>query len=448
MLETKNKESNYLCKVVKLENVRKHSDADRLQCVNIGMNTVITGLDAKDGDIYVYFPLESKISEDFLSFTNSFRDSTKNADLNKVGFFDDNCRVRAMKLRGERSMGYIVPARLVEQWSRMNAFIGDFVGQDFDTIGGKLLVDKYITKKKASGNTPTGKQPKLDRLVEGQINLHGKTTNLRHVPDAIKPEDVISITYKTHGTSWWVANVLTKRKLSLLEKLLKRLGVNILDKAYDVMYGSRNVVKNKAYKDPKQSNHFYGVNVWSEIKEEIGHLIPKGFTLYGEALGFTSTGEFIQKGFDYGCDPKSNLQSGLSNFFGLKPQRRIEVYRITQTNVDGDVTELSFPEMKEFCDSVGLNTPYLFYYGRASGFYNTDFGTPIETWSTNFVKRLEEVYNGKDCFMCDAVVPEEGVVIRKDKLIGLESYKLKSFRFLEMETKKLDKGEADIEEEN
>ena len=104
--------------------------------------------------------------------------------------------------------------------------------------------------------------------------------------------------------------------------------------------------------------------------------------------------------------------------------------------------------MKEFCDSVGLNTPYLFYYGRASGFYNTDFGTPIETWSTNFVKRLEEVYNGKDCFMCDAKVPEEGVVIRKDKLIGLESYKLKSFRFLEMETKKLDKGEADIEEEN
>ncbi len=443
MLTTKNTESNYLCKVVKLEGVRKHSNADRLQCVNIGMNTVITGLDAKDGDVVVFFPLESKISESFLSFTNSFRDNTKNADMNAKGFFENNCRVRAMNLRGERSMGYIIPFDQVIEWSGLaRSLKSEFIGKDFDTINGKLLVDKYQVKKRVPNLNQNGKQPKLDRLVEGQINLHGKTTNLRHVPENIKPDDLISITYKTHGTSWWVANVLVKRKLNFLEKLLKRFGTAIKTLEYDIVYGSRNVVKNKAFKDPKQSNHFYGVNIWSEIMEDIKDLIPKGFTLYGEALGYTSTGEFIQKGFDYGCSPKT------WNTTADKPRRKIEVYRITQTNEDGVVTELSYPEIREFCNERGLTASHLFFYGKASDLYNTDYSTSLETWSKGFVQYLEKLYNEKDCFMCELRVPEEGIVIRKDKLTGLESYKLKSFRFLEKETKQLDKGESDIESEN
>jgi len=250
MLETQNKDSNYLCKVVALTNLRKHTNADRLQCVNVGMNNVITGLDAKEGDIYVYFPIESKINADFLSFTNSFRDKTKNADVNKEGFFEDNCRVRAMKLRGERSMGYLVPASQVAEWANTDNL--DVLDQEFDTIGGKLLVEKYEVKKKVRNNASTGKKPKVSRLIDGQINLHGKTKNLRHYPEAIEPHDVISISYKTHGTSWWVANVLTKRKLTWLERLGKRLGLNIQESDYDVMYGSRNVVKNESYRDPKQ----------------------------------------------------------------------------------------------------------------------------------------------------------------------------------------------------
>lgn len=444
MLETQNKESNYLCKVVKLEGVRKHSNADRLQVVNIGMNTVITGLDAKDGDIYVYFPLESKISEDFLSFTNSFRDSTLNADPYAKGFFEKNCRVRAMNLRGERSMGYIVPIFQVLSWSGLSQGQVDY-GVEFDTINGKLLVEKYVVPTRKSNNTSTGKQPKLNRLVDGQVNLHIKTKNLRHVPDAIKPNDTISITYKTHGTSWWVANVLVKRKLSLLEKVGQFLGLSVQDKEYDVMYGSRNVVKNRAFEDPKGQDHFYGYDLWEDIKKEIGHLIPKGFTLYGEMVGYDKNGGEIQKGFDYGCKPNGINKPDL---VPMTPQSKLEVYRITQTNPDGVVTELTYPEIKEFCDERGLNVPYLFFYGKAGewmtvnrGGYYTD-----KEFGVQFVEALEDSYNEKDCFMCENKVPEEGIVIRKEKLIGCESYKLKSFRFLEMETKQLDKGETNIED--
>ena len=50
--------------------------------------------------------------------------------------------------------------------------------------------------------------------------------------------------------------------------------------------------------------------------------------------------------------------------------------------------------------------------------------------------------------MCDNPVPEEGIVVRKESLFNCESYKLKSFRFLEGESKQLDTGEVDIESEN
>lgn len=455
MLKTENKESNYLCKVVELKGIRKHSNADRLQVVNIGMNTVITGLDAKDGDIYVYFPLESKINLAYLSATNSFRDSTMNLDPYKVGFFENKGRVRAMSLRGEKSMGYIVPVSTIEDWSMESGGkkidLSKHVGEDFDTINGLLLVEKYEVAKRVSKlNNVGGKKPKLSRLVDGQVNLHIKTKNLRHTPEAIQPNDVISITYKTHGTSWWVGNLIVKRKLSLLERLLRKFGVSVSETIYDLVYGSRNVVKNKSFEDPKGKDHFYGYDLWEDIKNEVGAVIPKGWTLYGEMVGYDKNGGAIQKGFDYGCEFLGSKKSLV-----LKPQSKLEVYRITQTTPDGLVTELSYPEIKEFCDANNLTAPHLFFYGKAKEIHSelvsktSNVGTGEElNWSQEFVRKLEELYNEKDCFQCVNKVPEEGVVIRKDKLVGCESYKLKSFRFLEMETKQLDKGESNVEEEN
>ena len=81
-------EKNYSAKVVRLSGLRKHTNADRLQCVDIDFQTVITGLDARDGDFYVFFPCGTKIDESFLSFNNSFSDKELNKDKEKVGFFE------------------------------------------------------------------------------------------------------------------------------------------------------------------------------------------------------------------------------------------------------------------------------------------------------------------------------------------------------------------------
>lgn len=438
MLSTsKEANPNYLAKVVQLKGLRKHNNADRLQCVDIDFQTVITGLDAKEGDLYVYFPLECKINKDFLAFTNSFRNKELNKDKEKAGFFEENCRVKAMKLRGEKSCGYIVPANEVFEWAfkreDSSQFLKANTGYEFDTINGIKLLEKYVVKTREPRSVKEGKKPKISRLVEGQVHLHVDTENLRKNVHKIHPNDTISITYKTHGTSWWVSNVLVKRKLSFVEKILKKLGVKVQEEEYDTLYGSRRVVKNEYLDDPKKKDHYFGYDLWADIKNSIGE-IPKGYTLYGEALGYDRNGAYIQKDYDYGCD---------------EYQMKLEVYRITHTTPDGLVTEFSYPEIKEFCEKVGLTPSHLFFYGKAWDFKDLKHSiTSDEEWRRSFIEELENDYNNKKCFMCKNDVVEEGVVVRKESLFHCESYKLKSFDFLLHESKQLDKGESDIESEN
>lgn len=433
MLKITDKDSNYLAKVVELKGLRKHNNADRLQCVDIDFQNVITGLTAKNGDVYVYFPVECAINKEFLAFTNSFRNTELNSDPNEVGFFEPNARVKAMKLRGEQSMGYIVPVETVEQFTGQK--ISSKVNSFFDTIGEFRMCEKYVPKyskqQGLGGKVKQGQKPKVSRLVDGQVRLHVNTANLRLNAHQINPNDIISVTYKTHGTSWWSGNLKVKKVIGFWQRILKFFGADVVDTEYDIVYGSRKVVKNKDMDDAKNKEHYYGYDLWKDISDHVKEHTPKGFTLYGECIGFEKNGGAIQKGYDYGCEPREN---------------KIEVYRITQTNEDGFVTELTYPEIKEFCDKTGLNAPFLFYYGKAA-----DMFPEIEIeehWNENFVEKLQEVYNEKNCFMCKNEVPEEGIVVRKESLLQCESYKLKSFAFLGWESKQLDSGEVDIENAN
>jgi hypothetical protein len=190
--------------------------------------------------------------------------------------------------------------------------------------------------------------------------------------------------------------------------------------------------------DPKQKDHFFGYDLWEKIKDEVGDKIPKGYTLYGEMLGYDHNGGYIQKGFDYGC---------------AVGEHKLEVYRITQTTPDGLVTELSYPQIEDFCGRNDLTPPHLFYHGDVLSWSKFNGITDANTsnkdqWGAGLIRDLERNYNERDCFMCDNKVPEEGIVVRKESLFNFEAYKLKSFNFLEWETKELDSGESDIESDN
>ena len=426
---SKESNPNYLAKIVQLENLQKVEGADRLQQVSIDFQTVVTGLTAQEGDVYVYFPVECTINKDFLSFTNSFRDKEKNVNKEKAGFFEDNGRVKPIRLRGVKSEGYIVPVEELEAFTGIGGLV-KYVGQEFDTIGNIKMLEKYVIPTKNTQTIRQGKSPKFNRLIDGQVRLHTDTLNIRRNVSKINFDDIISITYKEHGTSATFQHVLVKKDLNWYEKILKKLGVNVIDTEYDLIITSRKVVKNLS-KDPG----FYGTDIWTHaaIKYDLKNKIPKGYSVYGELVGYIpNTQQMIQKGYDYGQE---------------EGEYELKVYRITVTNPDGIVTELSMPEIIEFCERVGLETVHIYYHGTADDWLKERV-SGWTNWDESFIKELEAEYTEKKCFMCKNDVWEEGVVIVKESLFSFDAMKLKSFNFLEVESKQLDLDVEDIESTN
>jgi hypothetical protein len=425
---------NYLAKVIEVKNLRKHNNADKLQIFTVDGNNVITGLDAKEGDIGIYFPLECAIAPEFLSATNSFREPDRNNNQAAKGFFEYHGRVKAIKLRGEKSEGYYVPFDTDIQVV-LNLEMTDngreFIGTEFDTVNDLLLVKKYIPKGERPQREPgTGKEKhkRESSLIEGQFRLHDDTSQLGKNMHRINPTDDITISYKLHGTSFVSSNILCKRKLSWGEKVAKWFGVKVQEEEYRNIYSSRKVVKNDTLN--KVQNHYYSYDLWSEINDIYKDTLPKGITVYGEAVGFTKDGAYIQKGYDYSCSPTSEDRRMLTY-----------LYRITYTNVDGKVFEFSYSQIADFCAKYGFRVVPLLFKGKAKDLF------PINLehhWQDNFLSKLKEHYLEKNCWLCSAKVPLEGIVLRKEGL-EIEAFKLKSFNFLERESKELDKGEADLE---
>ena len=429
---------NYLAKIVALGVPIRHPNADRLQGFIIDGNRIWTDLTRHTGELGVYFPLECKLNEGLLSRLNLYRDGEKNVDTNVKGYFEKSGRVRAVRLRSEPSEGFfltleeVIQALGEEDISILN------VGTEFDMWGGQVICEKYIPPSHMRGEPgePRNKTKRISRMVEGQFRLHEDTAQLKKNMHKLESGTNISITYKMHGTSFVVANVLVKRTLRWYERLARWCGVNVQEEEYDIVYSSRSVIKNEYLN--KVSNHFYGVDLWGDVKDALHGKTLKGVTLYGEAVGYTSTGRPIQGGYDYGFKaPRANEEYKEGVHFGTY------IYRITLTNVDGQKIELSWSQVKEYCSKYGLRHVPEIYCGTAITV------SPVVcnaiNWHDRFLEVLTAGYLEKECYMCTNKVPAEGVVVRVDRLFDFEAYKLKSFKFLERETKELDKGEVDME---
>src|SRR5574344_2939881 len=99
--------SEHVGYVVKVEKLRPHTNADRLQVATFFGNDTCVGLDVKIGDIGVYFPTDLQLDYDFCVKNHLLRkliDGTPDK-----GYMDPNKRnVSTIKLRGEKSDGIYV----------------------------------------------------------------------------------------------------------------------------------------------------------------------------------------------------------------------------------------------------------------------------------------------------------------------------------------------------
>jgi len=304
LLLSKDHNPNYTALVATVTSVEKHPNADKLSIIKVAGTNLITALDMKVGDEVVYFPTDSKLCTRFLSETNSYRKPELNSDPEVTpGFFEHTSRVKSIKLRGEYSDGHCVPLVNFLGWINEPA-TQRMIDTSFDTIfhddgTEELFIEKYISKEEQrqldyENRDRKGRTPKLNRIIPGTVLFHNDTENLRRNINFINPETVINISYKGHGTSAWFSNIPVKRKLNFMERVKKFLRMKVQEKEYDLVYGTRRTVKNKDFNDPKSSN-FYSSDVWEETKDKLENIIPRNYCLYGEIVGFTSKGQYIQK---------------------------------------------------------------------------------------------------------------------------------------------------------
>lgn len=199
-------------------------------------------------------------------------------------------------------------------------------------------------------------------------------------------------------------------------------------KVMDIIGSIKNLFNSK-----KKINHWYKEDIWGHAKNRIKDLIEPGISIYAEIVGQTPQGTWIQKNYDYGTKPN---------------EFEIYVYRITSTDAQGNVTEYTTNQVKSYCNRKGLKMVPIHYHGRAGSLNNQD-PLPMDygpDFHSNMLGYLVEKYLEKTCAMCKNNVPAEGVVVTVER-DQFTPYKLKSFAFLEGETKALDNNDVGIESE-
>lgn len=435
---------------VKLGTIRDHSNADRLKLTTIFGNQVVVGLDAKEGDIGVFFETNLQLSEEFATKNDLVR--RKDSAGNKAGgMFDANRKVRCQKLRGERSEGFYVPLSYF-------SYIGDIsisktgaiqiagckyqLGDEFN----KLCNDKYdicekfiVRTRQSSTNKPKKKKKfKYDSVM---FHEHIDTPQLFRNLKNFEIHDTIIITAKLHGTSHRYGHVLIEQPLPWYKNLLETLFKRELfkrTKKWGYLSGTRRVVlqpegTQQSYHDPKLRE--------IAIKPFINNL-RKGETVFFEIVGFEPNGAFIMPPTDTTKmkDKEFTARYGTNMMFtyGCKSgECDVYVYRISVTNEDGVSYDYSWHDVKARCKELGVkHVPQIFIGSIYEYILENHASDEFSSYEPErivqvFCDDIDEYVSRPD--LIDSTHILEGIVIRKDTGLNFDAYKHKSFEFKVLE---------------
>ena len=432
-LETIKGSENYQCQVIKLPNKIPIKGLDNLVEVNHQGNSCLVGKDSNPDELYLFFPAESQISDDFLKMNNLYRHSELNQIKEEKGFFEDNRRVKAIKFKGVISSGFVIPVKSL-------GFInGNYipsllkVGDEFNTIDGVEVCRKYIKPADRTKGAHLGNSPRVKDTIDSKfIPEHPDTSQLMKNIHKLNLSDNIAVTYKLHGTSARYYNTLVSRELSFVDKIARFFGVKIQEKEYKTVCASRRVVKSIGFKEQRNKQHYFQSDLWSQVGEEVfKDKLNQGEAVYCEIIGKTYSGEEIQGGYSYGFE---------------KP--KVYIYRISNINPQGIEVDLSYQQMKERAIQLGVEVCPELFYGTLEYFLNyyCYIGHENDSIEDQLNKIFYEDLLEKPSILDKSVV-EEGFCIRKDTCNKPEIYKVKSKQFLLHEGKQLDKEVKDMEVE-
>lgn len=426
----------YQAYITNIKNVRPHPNADRLDLAECFGNTVCVGHgEYAEGDLVVYFPTDGQLSVEFCAQHDLVR--RKDDAGNPCGGYlePDKRNVKAIRLRGERSDGLVMPLSCLEYTgvdiSTLEA------GFAFTAVNGYEICCKYIPRGRRSAAAGSGNRTRKKRVnVAPLFAEHADTEQLAYNLSAFRPGDEIEITLKMHGTSQRTGYlpVLKGYRRTLLDRLFRRDGTPIYE--YGYVSGTRRTVLEN------YDGGYYGDNSFREQHSKVfeGKLY-RGETAYYEVVAFTNDGTPImgtakvpsdaQKEygktmiFHYGCEAtgKKTLygqdEYGIFSIDKEVPQSEMYLYRMTLTTEEGYIIEYT-PELLRYrAEQMGIKCVPVF----------DKFIIPTETENAGeYVKtKAEQYYDGPDPIGKTHV--REGVVVRIVNRPKFSAFKHKNFLF-------------------
>jgi len=420
--------------ITKIKDLRKHSNADRLQAGTCFGNQVIVSMETTEGQMGVYFPTDGRLGEEYCIENNLLR-KKNDMGVEIGGYLDERRHVTSLKLRKEMSDGLFMPLESLSKFTDIKALKdGDMI----TVLNGITICEKYIVKSKCTNSInktkkETKKESRKSKSKFVFFNEHINTTQLAYNKHQFAVGDLCYITLKVHGTSARTAFSLqeTKSRQTFLTKLFKK---KTITRAWKPVSGSRRVTLNFE----KNNGGYYKDNGFREKYHSIvGEKLHKGETFFYEIVGYTGKDSFIMgqcnnkklndkdfvkkygeiTSFTYGCE------NGENDIYG---------YRMTMTNEDGYEVEYSQELLKLRCEQMGIKCV-------------TEFDKFIFTTIEDLMERVDKFYDGVDPVGKTHI--REGVVVRIDGKEKFKAFKHKndSFKILEGIIK-ADAVEPDMEE--
>jgi RNA ligase (TIGR02306 family) len=304
--------STFAVKVVTVDKVEPHDNADRLEIAQIlGWQVVVQKGVYKPGDLAIYIPLDAVLPVHLKE---------------KYELPPDHKRMKTIKLRGALSQGMLVPAEA-----------GHVEGQD---VTEELGITKYEPPTRYLPANMRGTQRKAGIHDDRFIKYTG-IENFKNYPKTLEEGEEVVVTEKIHGSNFRAMHLgkptfwtRVKRWFGSLRGMY-RVGYNgpTGNPLYQDLYvGSHNINLNY-----KEGNAYWEAALQLGLDKKLADHPFK--IVFGEVYGST------QKGFPYDVGEGENTI------------RVFDIYDAVEQRY------LNYDEFKEFCDSLSLPTVPLLYRG-------------------------------------------------------------------------------------
>jgi hypothetical protein len=345
---------NHKAIVAEITQVIPIAGADKIHLAKVLGENVIVSKEWGVGFTGVLFPVDVQLSEEFCHHNNLFRDSEKNLDKEKKGFFEGSRRVRAQPFLKVKSEGFFAALDCLAYTGHNQHFKA---GDSFDELNGQKVCQKYISESAriSKGNNATKAAKKNYAPFFAK---HVDSEQFKHYAQNIPVGSLLSFHAKVHGTSARMSYTKVMQELPRWKQFVNKITKKEIfpEFEWDYVVGTRNVViKN----DNSDKIGFHGSEQYRfDVMESIKPFLTKGMSVYGEIAGYAngspimprhSVKELKDKAFTKKYGDTITYSYGRS-----EAQYRFHVYRISYMLQDGSSVDMTQRQLEQWCDERNI----------------------------------------------------------------------------------------------